>query len=89
VPSWRTDQGLNLACERAVIYGSLERAAAFAFDDRRQIGSVLVGAVTHEHHVDAMATRDIAMNAFDAFDGAGCVGVAQDQRRALNGHAVD
>jgi hypothetical protein len=89
VASGRADQRFDLAGEGAVVDGAIERAGAFALDDRGQVRRALTAALAYEHHVDAVPAWHVTMNALDALHSTGRVGVAQDQRRPLHRDAID
>ena len=80
----RPDQGFDLASERAVVHRPIEGAAAFALDDRGQVERALTAALPYEHHVDAVTTRYVAVNALHTLDRSRRVRIAQNQSRPLH-----
>ena len=89
MPSRRSDQGFDLADERAIVHGAVERTATFALDERRQVRCALAAALADEDDVDAVTARHVAVNALDALHPARRVGIAENQRRPLHRDAAD
>lgn len=83
------DQRLDLASERGVVDRAVERPAAFALDDVRELGRAVGATLADEHHVHPMTAGDVAMDALHTLHGAWRVRVAKDERGALHRHSVD